>query len=42
MSDTPTDPPQRQWIFYDTLWSIIQGDIPALLEQLRKLRDACS
>jgi len=26
----------------DTLWSIIQGDIPALLEQLRKLKDACS
>ena len=122
MSDTPTDPPQRQWIFYvddmirfatkvssytegidqasfqandliydatlrnleligeaathvpedirrrstpdipwrlviatrnrlihaylgidnDTVWSIIQGDIPALLEQLRKLKDACS
>jgi uncharacterized protein with HEPN domain len=26
----------------DTLWSIIQGDIPALLEQLRNLKDACS
>jgi uncharacterized protein with HEPN domain len=25
----------------DTLWSIIQGDIPALLEQLRKLENAC-
>lgn len=25
----------------DTLWSIIQSDIPALLPELRKLRDEC-
>lgn len=35
---------QREWRFYlgihnDTLWSIIRDDVPALLRQLKILRE---
>jgi uncharacterized protein with HEPN domain len=36
MSDTPP----RSWLFYDTVWSIVTSDIPALLTQLHAIRNS--
>ncbi len=39
MSDTGKE--EREWRFYldDTIWSIIQDDIPALIAVLEKFKD---